>query len=134
MYLYDASAIVNLVKRGEVKAFYNGYTLDLAIYEVTNAIWKECCLLKNIQANTALKLIELISKIFSIMSLYTIRGHEEKVLDLAIKEGITVYDASYIYVAADNKLTLVTDDKKLANVARKYTDTTTSLEIAKAFL
>ncbi|MEM2820015.1 MAG: type II toxin-antitoxin system VapC family toxin [Candidatus Bathyarchaeia archaeon] len=57
------------------------------------------------------------------------RGSEKEVLEIAIKEGITIYDASYIYIAVRNKLTLVTDDKKLINTAKKYTNAVTTTEI-----
>lgn len=133
MYLYDASAILNLVKKGKVRAFLRGCTLDLAIYEAVNAVWKECYLLKKVREESAYRLVELLSRIFGMLDLYTIRGREKEVVDVAIKEGITIYDASYVYVAARNKLTLVTDDEKLINVAKKYVNTTTSTEIAALY-
>ncbi|MEM4752797.1 MAG: type II toxin-antitoxin system VapC family toxin [Sulfolobales archaeon] len=129
-YLYDASAILNVVKRGKLRVFLGGCTLDLAIYEVANAVWKEYYLLKKIKIETAYKLIELLSKIFNILDLHTIKGFEKEVMDIAVKEGVTVYDASYIYIATKNKLTLVTDDRKLMDVARKYVDVVTTNEIA----
>ncbi len=132
MYLYDASAILNLVKKGEIRIFARGCTVDLAIYEVINAVCKEYYLLKKIRVETAYRLIELLSKILSVLDLHTIRGSEKEVLDIAVKEGITIYDASYIHIAARNKLTLVTDDKKLAEIARKFTRVATTTEITTA--
>ena len=41
VYLFDASAIVNLIKKGFMKAFIKGFSLNLALYETMNAIWKE---------------------------------------------------------------------------------------------
>jgi predicted nucleic acid-binding protein len=41
VYLFDASTIVNLIKKGSMKAFIKGSPLNLALYETTNAIWKE---------------------------------------------------------------------------------------------
>jgi predicted nucleic acid-binding protein len=41
MYLLDAGAIVNLVKKGGLKPLAEGATLDLTIYEALNAVWKE---------------------------------------------------------------------------------------------
>ncbi|MEM2169671.1 MAG: type II toxin-antitoxin system VapC family toxin [Candidatus Bathyarchaeia archaeon] len=129
MYLYDASAILNLVKRGNVKIFAKGCTTDLAIYESINAVWKECYILKRIRVEVAYGLIELLSNIFNVLELYTMRGSEKEVLEIAVKEGITIYDASYIYIAARNKLTLVTDDKKLIDTAKKYTNVASTTEI-----
>lgn len=117
------------MKRGNVKVFAKGCTIDLAIYEAVNAVWKECHILKKIRMEVVYGLIELLSKIFNVLDLYTIRGSEKEVLEIAIREGVTIYDASYIYIAARNKLTLVTDDKKLINVAKKYTNVVTTTEI-----
>lgn len=129
MYLFDASAILNLVKRGRLDVFLKGFTLDLATYEVTSAVWKECYLLGKIKPETANKLIELLSKLFTILDIYTIKGSEREVLGLALREGITVYDASYVHIAAKHKLTLITDDEKLAKTASKYTSTASTTEI-----
>lgn len=112
-----------------MKVFVKGCTIDLAIYEAINAVWKECCILKRIRVEVAYKLIELLSKIFNILDLYTIRGCERDVLEIAVKEGITVYDASYIYIAVRDKLTLVTDDKKLIDTAKKYVSVATTTQI-----
>ncbi|MEM2643413.1 MAG: type II toxin-antitoxin system VapC family toxin [Candidatus Bathyarchaeia archaeon] len=120
---------MNLAKRGNVKVFAKGCTIDLAIYESINAVWKECYILKRIRVEVAYRLIELLSNIFNVLDLYTMRGSEKEVLEIAIKEGITIYDASYIYIAVRNKLTLVTDDKKLINTAKKYTNAVTTTEI-----
>jgi len=117
------------VKKGCVKVFVKGCTIDLAIYEAINAVWKECYILNKINVEVVYKLIELLSKIFNILDLYSIRGSEREVLEIAVKEGITVYDASYIYIAVRDKLTLVTDDKKLINTAKKYVNVATTIQI-----
>ena len=130
MYLYDASAILNLVKRGELRVFLGGHTLDLAIYEVANAVWKECYLLGKIKIETAYKVIELVSGIFNVLNLHSVKGFEKEVMDIAVKEGVTFYDASYMYIAMRNRLTLITDDRKLMSAARKYVNVVTTSEIA----
>ena len=40
--------------------------------------------------------------------------------ELALKEGLTVYDASYLYMAIKDKLTLVTDDYRLKKKASQH--------------
>ncbi|MEM2214682.1 MAG: type II toxin-antitoxin system VapC family toxin [Candidatus Nezhaarchaeales archaeon] len=129
MYLFDASAIMNLVKRGRFKAFAKGATLDLAAYETINAVWKECLLLKRVRVETAYKWVKLLSKVFSVLELKNIRGLEEEVFNLAVREGVTVYDASYLYIAMTDKLTLVTDDSKLIDIARKHVSTISTSEL-----
>ena len=41
MYVFDASAIVNLIKKDSVSLASKGLTLDLAIYKCLSAIWKD---------------------------------------------------------------------------------------------
>jgi len=57
MYLFDASVIINLVKRAYLKPFSNGVTLDLAIYESINVVCKEYSLLHRLDDETARKLL-----------------------------------------------------------------------------
>lgn len=131
MYLLDSSAIINLVKRGDLKVFARSHTLDLALYESLNAIWKEVYPVKRIKRKTGLKLIEIISKIFSIIEVHTVRGSEKEIFELSLNEGLTIYDASYIYIAMKEKLMLITDDKRLRETASKYVKVISSIEIFK---
>ena len=65
MFLLDSSAIMNLVKRGDLSVFTNAHTLDLALYETLNAVWKEIYLIKRISVETGFKLTEIIASIFN---------------------------------------------------------------------
>ena len=47
----------------------------------------------------------------------------QEILKIAVKENITFYDATYLYMAMKNSLTLVTDDEKLYITAKKYVKT-----------
>ncbi len=130
MYLFDASALVNLVKKGRVKPLAKGATIDLALYESLNAVWKEYRLLGRIDEETALRFVDIISDVFSVIEVLSVRGLEREVFKLAARDGLTVYDASYLYVAMKNGYTLVTDDKELRNKASKYVETASSNELA----
>ena len=46
MYLFDANAIVELVRRNCLGPLAYGVMLDLAVYEALNAVWKEYSLIK----------------------------------------------------------------------------------------
>lgn len=133
MYLFDATSIVNLIKKGTVKPFSNGATINLALYESLNAIWKEYQLLKRLDENTALLFLDVISSIFNVIKLMSIKGVERKIFNLASKENLTVYDASYLYVAMENKFTLVTDDQKLRSKASKYIKVISSSELVSKY-
>lgn len=78
--------ITKYLRRDAVKVLRNNYVLDLTIYEVGNAIWRETALLK-----------------------YLVEGN-------AIKIRSTYYGDAYVTVASGEDLTLVTDDKKLIKV------------------
>jgi len=134
MYLFDASSIINLVKRGLAKIFRYGKTLDLAIYESMNTIWKEYKLLKNIDKETANEYISILADIFMVIDKLSITGHEKEIFKTAVSENITVYDASYLYLAIKNNLTLVTDDEKLRNKALKHIKVISSDELSKKYL
>jgi len=129
MYLFDASSIVNLVKKGIIKVFAHGVTIDLALYESINAIWKEYKLLKKIDENTAQKFIDILSSIFNVIDVLSIKGLEKEIFNIASKENITIYDASYLYIAMKNRYTLITDDHKLRNKALKYIKVMSSNEL-----
>ncbi len=131
MYLFDASAIINLIKKGKAKIFAYGVTLDLALYESLNAIWKEFNLLKRIDKETAVEYIDALLMAFKAMKKVSIEDSEMEIFELAYNENITVYDASYLYSAIKYNLILITDDRKLMNVASKYVKTMNSNDIIK---
>ncbi|RLE85508.1 MAG: DNA-binding protein [Thermoprotei archaeon] len=119
-YLFDASSIVNLIKRGCLRVFEKGMTIELALYESLNAVWKEHTLLKRIDKEVALEYAYILSKVFEAIKVASIRGLETEVYKIACKESLTIYDASYLCFAAKNGLALVTDDKKLEEKASRY--------------
>jgi predicted nucleic acid-binding protein len=129
MYFFDASAIINLVKREYLKPFIDGATLDLAIYESLNAIWKEYLLLHRLDDETVKRLLSVLRGIFSVVSIASISGYEYEVFELAVKEKLTVYDAAYLYYAAKNKLILVTDDARLREKVKQYLETVSTREL-----
>jgi predicted nucleic acid-binding protein len=131
LYLLDVSAIVNIAKRGKLKAFSRASTLDLALYESLNAVWKEIHLLKRMRKETGIKFAEVLAEALALIEKHSISGLERKVLELALKEGLTVYDAAYMCIALEKGLMLVTDDEKLRKKASKYVKTMTSLEMLK---
>jgi len=51
---------------------------------------------------------------------------EREVFETAYKEGLTVYDASYLHLAVQNHLILVTDDQELRDKASKHVETLSS--------
>jgi predicted nucleic acid-binding protein len=77
------------------------------------------------------RLLSILGRVFDVITVASIRGEEAGVFELAVKEGLTVYDAAYLYYAYKNKLVLVTDDRKLEEKARQYVETVSTGELVR---
>jgi len=95
-------------------------------------VWKEHKLLKRIDRETAAEFVEILSRLFEAVRVLSVRGSEGEIFDLASKEGLTVYDASYLWVAAERGLVLVTDDRRLREVGAKYVKVLSSRELDRS--
>jgi len=120
--LFDASSIFTLVRelRGEAPdKLAEGSTLSLAYYELGNAVWRECFLLKRISQKEAETLLRAMFAILQAMDVVLLENEDvgSAVLDKACKFNITYYDSAYVAEACKSKKVLITDDKKLAKAA-----------------
>lgn len=121
--LFDASALINVVrsKGSQSLGILNKqHILDLTIYEVSNVIWKLSYREKKITPEQSDALLDSILLLIQRMKILGINGLEKHVMDLAMKEDLTAYDASYLALAEKINLILVTDDRKLERAAKKY--------------
>jgi len=96
-----------------------GSTISLAYYELGNALWRECFLLKRISWEETENLLRTMYAILQSMGVATLEKEDEgnAVLDIACRFNITFYDSAYLTEARKSKKILVTDDKKLAKAA-----------------
>jgi predicted nucleic acid-binding protein len=128
MNLFDSSAIINLCGEKKIEKLLDGWTLNLAFYELGNAVWKQVYVHKTITVNEANTLLDPLIELFR-----KLRKPETEdafgTLKIAVKESLTYYDASYINAAMGNGLTLVTDDEPLYKMSKKYVNTVTSDEL-----
>lgn len=111
-YLVDASALYPLILEMREKVLLKSgelAILDLTVYEVGNVLWKEyrAGRIKNLDAVSQLfqKVLENLHR-FSVNSL-------KEVLEMAVRERLTFYDAAYLWVSEKNGLTLITEDEEL---------------------
>lgn len=118
MKVYDASAILNLMEEGILPDFSESGTISLAIFEIGNAVWKHVHVTKKLSQLQGGKIILSASKM--IEQLRVINIEVVDTLKLAVKEGLTYYDASYLEAAHSSKSELITDEKKLREKAKKY--------------
>ncbi|MFQ6051734.1 MAG: type II toxin-antitoxin system VapC family toxin [Candidatus Hydrothermarchaeota archaeon] len=134
MMLFDASALLNILEReNSLEILKNCFISDLTCYEIGNAIWKSVYR-ELLTEEEALKLLKIFGEMAKILKVAALEKEKMKdVLEISIKESISFYDASYIFIAIENGLDLVTDDKKLGNLASRYLKVHSSLELPLDF-
>ncbi len=116
-YLFDASSLVRALKETRLIPLGGQAVHWLTIYEFLNVLWKEVHLLHKLSSEEASSLVTDFTEILREMVILEPRGLEEITLWIAISKGITAYDASYIAIAKNYNLTLVTEDRKLLRAA-----------------
>jgi predicted nucleic acid-binding protein len=127
-YLFDSSAIINLSSEKKAETLLKGVTLSLAFYEVGNAIWKQVHLRRSLTKEEGSKALTALARLLKQMKEASVK-YEAAALIIAVEEGLTYYDASYIQAAIDNDSILVTDDAELLSKAKRYVETKASAEI-----
>jgi predicted nucleic acid-binding protein len=133
-FLLDASTVIQVIKGYEeektLRLLGENCILDLTRYEVGNALWKEHTLHRTIGAAEFREALELFRSITLRTKILSIGAHElVDAAEVAQKERMTFYDASYIVVAKTHDLTLVTEDTHLAKAASKHVKTASGKEI-----
>jgi predicted nucleic acid-binding protein len=119
-YLFDSNAIYKLVREAPEKALERlseGTTIYLAYYELGNALWRECHLLKRISVEEAEKSLDLMYLMLTHMQVATVKNGDE-ILATANEFNLTFYDSAYLVEAQKSNRTLVTDDANLAKTAK----------------
>jgi len=128
MLVIDASALAALLmpeSGGEevekaVKEAERVFTLDLAAYEVGNAVWRRV-------RRGELSMEEgnvVVSTLLSLLETFEVFSYREVAADafkLAVDAGITVYDAAYVVLAKRLDARLLTLDGELL---RKFPNVT----------
>jgi len=117
-YIFDSSAIFKAIKENLVENLAGNYTLELARYELGNAIWKQHTIRGKIDAAELRRLAILVKGTLNILNMLEIGCREEEILTLAGKLRLTFYDAAYTYLAQEKKLPLITEDKTILNKTR----------------
>ena len=85
---------------------------ELLVYEVINAL-KTSVRRKRITDDVAQQLLHE----FESWNIQYFKINNDSVLNLAISEGLSGYDACYLYLAQEMKCELLTWDRKLAEMA-----------------
>ncbi len=95
-------------------------TVDLALPEALNTIWKHSLKIGDLSQDEAIDSAKDLLRIWTTLKVYPSEEVAEEALKLALKEGITAYDALYIQLAKSLRANLATFDKKLSKTAIKH--------------
>lgn len=97
------------------------YSIDHAVKEVANAIWKHVIIYGKISKELGITLYMQLKKLVkeNIVIVEPQNIYIDKAIEIALKHKITVYDSLYIAQALKHRR-LLTSDKQQVEVARKY--------------
>jgi predicted nucleic acid-binding protein len=121
----DSSALAKLLlkeegwKRVEEIIVEKPFTLDLAIKEVANAIWRRVVLLHDIDIEKVLTLLNHLLELKKVLRVEPQDQYIVQAFKIALENNIAVYDALFIAQAMIKKATLITSDKRQFDVAQK---------------
>ena len=123
MIVADASVLVKVLLKepgwGEISIDQNTATLDYALVEGMNAIWK-AVKRGRVTKEASRNLITALKLLGAGMLIFEAKNFFERGLEIALKESITIYDALYIALAEALSTELHTADEKQYHAARNY--------------
>lgn len=123
-YLFDSSSVYRIVSEASTsrKLLY-GYTCSLVRYELGNILITETRVRKTMTEDVQKRLLPLMMNSLNFMSFVALKGEESRIVEVAMKYGLSFYDASYVYAARKASAVLVTEDGKLARKIGDYVKT-----------
>ena len=106
---------------------YSLYTVDNALAECLNVIWKHATLLSDISFEEAKSAVEYLLEIYSRLNVASTQDLAGETMAIAQSLKMPVYDALYIALAKKENSTLYTADIKLS----KATNTIITMNLLK---
>lgn len=119
-FIFDTDALLYVIAAKNYRRLdANCHILDLTFYEygnvVLNILAKRGSGISKDQAALLMQSFREVAKFMPIIRLES--EAMQQILELAEKEKLTFYDASYLYCSQSFKYTLVTGDRKLLGAA-----------------
>jgi len=120
----DASSLLLLIKRRGVEAadaLRDAATVPLAGYEVGNAIRTSVQIHREMTPKDAEATLGNINTCLTYMGIIDQSSLQAMIetLRTSLRHGLTYYDAAYLAAASTLKAPLITEDRRLAEAARK---------------
>lgn len=128
-FVLDSSILVKLVVAepgsGQARAAVTGflekgcslYTVDLALAESLNALWKHVKIHEDLEMEDAKSAAQDLKEIYDKLNILTTLELSEQALDIALTQNITLYDSLFIIAARELNGILYTADQKLHNIS-----------------
>ena len=127
----DASIIIKLVveepgsteARTYLKTLLKGgyalYTVDLALAECLNAVWKHAQTHKDLEVEDAKSAVQDLVRIYDSLQVVSARDLSGDAADISLDQNVTVYDSLYIAAAKKLRIPLYTADQKLHDISKE---------------
>lgn len=123
MIVVDASALVKVLLQEEgweeVGLTARTATLDHALIEAANAVWK-AVIQGRLDEEDAMDRVEALKLVGKGLVIFRAQDYLNRSMEIALAEKITVYDAAYIALAEQLGAELQTSDAKQFEAAKKY--------------
>ena len=97
-------------------------TLDLAVKEALNAVWRHTVITKNLSLEVAREKTQILLDLIAGWNVVTVESQNnylKEAFEIAITNRVTIYDALFIAQAKSKKAPLATLDGRQAYVAEK---------------
>lgn len=126
-HLIDISSLMLLMKTANIQIELDflkvSSILDLTFYEIGNTIWKMTCLTKFLTKKESEVLRNRIQVVLAKTDrIYSETSSFHRIFDISEGENLSFYDASYLLVAKEKGLVLLTEDEKLRTKAKKHVE------------
>ena len=106
-------AVTDALKKGMAM-----YTVDVALAEALNVLWRHVDKVKDLKADEAKLIAEDLMKVFDKLNIIKTREVAAPASQMSLSLNITAYDSLYLAAAQTANGTLYTADQKLCSVAR----------------
>ena len=115
----DGSGVAEKLFREWVRRGEQVVTVDIALSETLNALWKHYLFFKDINLDALREALKDLLILWNKLTIVSTQEVAEDSLELAVKENIAIYDSLYIALAQHYMAALATFDTKQREKALK---------------
>ena len=106
-----------------IEILEDGETLDFALLEVSNVVWKKAVLTKELSEEDVRRALTIIKEyLLQVVTISKSLDLLQRAMEISVKEGLPIYESLYIALAETKGSRLITGDRKQYEVAKRYVD------------